>query len=339
MLINEDFCSLARRGKFLSGGIYEIFRALKIFHNKGLSALGQVIHFGRKEADLSRLHDLRKLILSIKPRAIVNAAAHTGVDQAEDEPELADLVNAKAPALLAELAKELDAWLVHYSTDYVFDGQKDGVYTEEDAPAPLNVYGRSKLAGDEAIRSAGCRHLIFRTSWVFGHHGRNFPRSILELADREENFAVVADQFGSPTSVELLSSAAALALHQAMRSGEDLSGLYNLVSSGFVNWHGYAVYVVRKARELGWQLSASPENIRPRNSEESGRKAHRPKNSRLSTEKFSRVFGLTPAPWQYYADRIIWRWTRQYAAPNAPRPPRILGVKFVPPMNMVPPKL
>ncbi len=300
-----------------------------------LSALGKVFHFGRKEADLSRLDDLRKLVLAIKPTVIVNAAAHTQVDQAEDEPLLAEAVNARAPALLASLAKELGAWLIHYSTDYVFDGQKDGVYTEEDAAAPLNVYGRTKLAGDKAIMASGCRHLIFRTSWVFGPHGRNFPRGILELAGREDNFAVVADQFGGPTGVELLSSATALALDQARRAGEDLSGLYNLVGAGFVNWYEYARYVVKKAGELGWRLSAKPDSIIPRGTEESGRKAKRPANSRLSTEKFTRVFGLTPPPWQYYVDRVLWHWTRDHAAAhhNNPHQPKVLGVKFVPPMN------
>ncbi|UQZ88422.1 dTDP-4-dehydrorhamnose reductase [Deltaproteobacteria bacterium Smac51] len=297
-----------------------------------LSALGKVLHFGRKEADLSRLDELRKLVLTIKPRVIINAAAHTKVDQAEDEPELAGLINAEAPAMLASLAKELDAWLVHYSTDYVFDGTKDGVYTEDDATAPLNVYGQSKLDGDKAIMASGCRHLIFRTSWVFGHHGRNFPRTILELARQEDHFSIVADQFGSPTGVELISSVTALALNQAQRSDQNLSGLYNLVASGYVNWQEYAIYVVRRAIDLGWSLLADPDKIIPRSTEESGRKAVRPANSRLSTEKLTRVFGLTPPPWQYYVDRVLWAWTREYVAAN-PNPPKILGLKFIPPMN------
>lgn len=303
-----------------------------------LSPLGKVYHFGRREADLSHRSELRRLVLNIKPRVIINAAAHTQVDQAEDEPEAAQAVNAEAPEFLAQLAKELKAWLVHYSTDYVFDGQKDGAYTEDDTPAPLNVYGRSKLAGDKAVMASGCRYLIFRTSWVFGPHGRNFPRAMLDLAGREDRFPVVADQFGSPTGVELLSSATALALHQAMRSADDISGLYNLVSAGCTCWHEYAQYVVKRAIDLGWSLLATPQSITPRSTEESGRRALRPKNSRLSTEKFTRTFGLTPPPWQYYVDRIIWRWTRQYAAANF-NPPKFIGTKFMPTINRVPPKL
>lgn len=297
-----------------------------------VSSLGRVLHFGRRQADLARLDDLEKLVRKIKPRVIVNAAAHTKVDQAEAEPELAHLVNAEAPALLAKLAKETGAWLLHYSTDYVFNGRKDGFYTEEDGPAPLNVYGRSKLAGDQAIAASGCRHLIFRTSWVFGEKGRNFPRAILELARQEDHLSVVDDQYGCPTGVELLAGASALALYQALNSPTDLSGLYNLVADGEVNWQGYAIYVVQKAIDLGWGLLTSPEKIAPRSTVESGRQAVRPANSRLSTEKFQKTFNLSPAPWQYYVDRVLWNWTRSAGSSIAP-PQHVLGLKFIPPMN------
>ena len=303
-----------------------------------LSTLGQVWHFGRKEADLSSLADLEALVRRIKPRVIINAAAHTKVDQAETEPALAHTVNAEAPGLLARLAREYSAWLVHYSTDYVYDGKKDGPYAETDTGAPLNVYGRTKLAGDLAVMESGCRHLIFRTSWVFSQHGRNFPKTILELARQEDNFAVVADQYGSPTGVELISSATALALSQAIRRADDVSGLYNLVASGYVSWHQYAIYVVTRARELGWSLLAKPGNIRPRSTEDGGRKAVRPTNSRLSTEKFQQTFGLTPPPWQYYVDRVLWAWTKA-EAPAAGRPPHVLGLKFIQPMNSLPGRL
>jgi len=297
-----------------------------------LSCLGRVMHFGRRQADLSRLDELEKLVRKIRPRVIVNAAAHTKVDQAESEPDLARLINAEAPALLARLAKDLEAWLVHYSTDYVFNGQKDGFYTEEDSPAPLNVYGQSKLAGDQAIMASGCRHLIFRTSWVFGERGRNFPRTILEMARHEDHFAIAADQYGGPTGVELLSGATALALHQALSSPTDLSGLYNLAAAGEVNWHGYAVYVVKRALELGWALLARPENISPRGPAESGRPARRPANSRLSTEKFQKTFNLIPAPWPYYVDRVLWNWTRAAGASISP-PHQVIGLNFIPPLN------
>jgi len=275
-----------------------------------LACLGRVLPFGHQEADLSRLSSLEELTRKIKPRVIVNAAAHTRVDQAETEPELAHLVNAEAPALLAGLARQMGAWLVHFSTDYVFNGQKDGFYTEEDRPAPLNVYGQSKLAGDLAVAASGCRYLIFRTSWVFAEKGWNFPRAILERAAREERFSVVDDQYGCPTGVELLASASALALREALTSPTDLSGLYNLVAAGEVNWHGYAVYVVKKALEMGWNLLARPENITPQTKIESGRKAPRPANSRLSTDKFQNTFQLYPPPWQYYVDRVMRGWTR-----------------------------
>lgn len=297
-----------------------------------LSCLGRVLHFGRQQADLSRLDDLENLVRKTRPDVIVNAAAHTKVDQAEDEPELAHLINAEAPGRLAALAKELDAWLVHYSSDYVFNGRQDGFYTEDDQPDPLNVYGRSKLDGDLAIAASGCRHLIFRTSWVFAEKGRNFPRTMLELARREDRFAVVADQYGCPTGVELLAGGTALALQQALNSPDDLSGLYNLVSAGEVNWHGYAVYVIGRALDLGWGLLARPENISPRSTAESGRQALRPANSRLATEKFQKTFGLTPGPWQYYVDRLLWSWTK--AAGSAIIPPQhIIGQRFIPPTS------
>ena len=299
-----------------------------------LSTLGRVYHFGREQADLSRPDQLEQLVRKIQPRIIINAAAHTQVDQAESEPELAHLINAEAPGLLARLAKETDAWLVHYSTDYVFDGRKDGAYTEEDAPDPLNVYGRSKLAGDQAIMDSGCRHLIFRTCWVFSAAGRNFPRTILDLALKEDTISVVADQYGSPTGVELLSSATALALNQALRSDVDLSGLYNLTASGYVNWHDYAVYVIKRALDLGWGLLARPEKVAPRGSNDSGRAARRPANSRLDTGKFQKTFDLSPPSWQYYVDRVLWAWTKAHGPAAAPR--QVLGLKFIPPMNSLP---
>jgi dTDP-4-dehydrorhamnose reductase len=274
-----------------------------------LAALGQVCHYGRKQADFTRPDQLEKLVRRINPGVIVNAAAHTDVDRAEAEPQEAKLINAEGPALLAGLARELSAWLVHYSTDYVYDGRKAGWYSEEDQPAPLNVYGRSKLAGDEAIISSGCRHLIFRVSWLFSVRGRSFPRSMLELARQKESFSVTDDQFGAPTGVELLSSVTALALSQAMTADRNLSGLYNLAPSGETNWHGFAVYLVAQARKMGWNLRAMPETIIPVPALAAERPALRPANSRLSTAKLTAAFGLAPPPWTYYVDRLLWTWT------------------------------
>ena len=272
-----------------------------------LSPLGRVHPYGHEQADFTQPDELEKLVRRVRPEVIVNAAAHTAVDQAETEPRTAELVNAEIPARLARLARELSAWLIHYSTDYVFDGLKDGWYTEDDPAAPLSVYGQSKLAGDKAIVSSVCRHLIFRVSWLFSSRGPSFPRSILELAQQKESFSVTDDQFGSPTGVELLSSVTALALNRALASEQDLSGLYNLAAAGETNWHGFAVYLVTKARQLGWPLKARPENISP--TPAAGRPARRPANSRLSTAKLTAVFGLTPPPWSYYADRLLLTWT------------------------------
>jgi len=175
--------------------------------------------------------------------------------------------------------------------------------------------------------NSGCRHLIFRTSWVFAGHGRNFPLAILELTGKEKELSVVNDQFGSPTSVELIANATSLALSRAMTSAEDLSGLYNLVSSGYTNWHSYAQYVVQKASELGWQLLAKAENIKTKSTDESGRAAKRPANSRLSTAKFAETFKLSLPPWQYYVDRLIWSWARMRKPEHAPQ--HILGRRYI----------
>ncbi|MCL2028817.1 MAG: dTDP-4-dehydrorhamnose reductase [Deltaproteobacteria bacterium] len=276
-----------------------------------LSALGRVCYYGREQADFTQPGQVEKLVRRIRPGVIVNAAAHTDVDEAETNPRMAELLNSEGPALLARLARELSAWLIHYSTDYVFDGGKDGRYTEDDPAAPLNVYGRSKLAGDEAIISSGCRHLIFRVSWLFSVRGQSFPRSILDLAHQKELFTVTDDQFGAPTGVELLSSATAMTLYQALTSERSLTGLYNLAASGETNWHGFAVYLVTKAHSMGWPLKTRPENIHPAPAAvaAAGRPARRPANSRLSMAKLTDVFGLEPPPWQYYVDRLLWIWT------------------------------
>lgn len=275
-----------------------------------LSPLGRVISLGRKEADLSRLDQLEKKVRETRAEVIVNAAAYTAVDQAERESELAAVVNSQAPALLARLAKECRAWLLHYSTDYVYDGRKGAPYQESDPPSPLNVYGQTKLAGDQAVASSGCRHLIFRTGWVFSETGRNFPRTILNLAASEKSLSVVADQIGSPTSAAMLAGASALALQSALASGKDLSGLYHLASGGHTSWHGLAVYLVERARLLGWPLAVKAEDIRATATDAKARPALRPADSRLSTEKFQKTFQLTPPPWAYYIDRLLLTWAK-----------------------------
>ncbi len=273
-----------------------------------LAPLGRILAPSSAEADLENPDSLRRLVSEYRPEVIVNAAAHTAVDRAEAEAERAWRCNAEAPALLAEAATHLGAWLVHYSTDYVFDGTKDSPYTEEDTPNPLNVYGRSKLAGDEAIRQSGCRHLVFRTSWVFSDRGGNFARTMLELAKKKKKLAVVADQIGAPTAAELLAAGTALALRRALND-TDLSGLYNLSAAGETSWHGFARYLIREAGQRGWPLLARPEDIAALSTAEYPRPARRPLNSRLDVHKFEQCFGLTMPHWSYHADRVLTLWS------------------------------
>jgi len=276
-----------------------------------LAPLGQLFAPGRHEADLENLESIRRVVRHCHPALIVNAAAYTAVDQAESEPESAFRCNAEAPALLAAEAKRLDALLVHYSTDYVFDGTKTDPYAEEDQPNPLNVYGQSKLAGDEAIIQTACRHLIFRTSWVFSDRGHNFARTILRLAQEREELTVVADQFGAPTSAELLAEGTALALYHIMHhpEGSRSMGLYNLAAAGETNWRDYAVYLTEKASEMGWDIKAGSEKIKPLATIDFPRPALRPSNSRLSTVKFQNTFGLIPPHWSYHVDRALNIWS------------------------------
>ncbi len=201
---------------------------------RALCPLGEVHARSRKETDLSDLDGLRALVARLRPAAIVNAAAYTAVDKAESEPDLAYRVNALAPSALAEAARSYGAWLIHYSTDYVFDGEKDGSYVETDAASPINVYGRTKLQGEEAILASGCRHLIFRTSWVYGAHGANFLKTMLNLAAEREELRVVADQFGAPTGAELIADVTAHALRVVLQGGAGLEGLYHLAVAEIV---------------------------------------------------------------------------------------------------------
>jgi dTDP-4-dehydrorhamnose reductase len=212
---------------------------------RSLAPLGRVVAPGVEQCNLANADQLRSTVRAVKPALIVNAAAYTAVDKAETDQELARAVNGIAPGILAEEARQLGAWLVHYSTDYVFDGAKTGPYTEQDAPSPLSVYGSTKLEGDRAIQQAGCLHLILRTSWVFAARGANFARTILRLAREREALKIVGDQFGAPTAAELLADITALCVHDAMKpGGEARQGLYHLTAAGRTSWHGYARFVL-----------------------------------------------------------------------------------------------
>lgn len=273
---------------------------------RSLAPLGEVHACGRAEADFGDPESLRALVRRVGPDVIVNAAAYTAVDKAESEAELARSVNALAPGVLAEEAAALGAWLVHYSTDYVFDGAKDGAWVETDATNPLSVYGRTKCEGEERIRASGALHLILRTSWVFAPRGGNFAKTMLRLAKEREELKVVADQFGAPTGAELLADATALALYRiaAMGAGQ-LSGTYHLAAAGATSWHAYAQHVLEQARSHGAVLKAGPERVLPIAASAFPTPARRPANSRLDSSKFCGSFGLRMPDWRLHVNRLV----------------------------------
>ena len=236
------------------------------------------------------------------PDVIVNAAAHTAVDKAESEPELARTINALAPGALAQEAKRGNAWLIHYSTDYVFDGSGDQPWREPDATAPLSVYGKTKLEGEQLILQAGCRHLIFRTSWVYGTRGGNFAKTMLRLAQERDSLAVVNDQVGAPTGADLLADVTAHAIRAAR---PELSGLYHLAAAGETSWYGYAGFVIDFARRTGVPLKVAPDAIQAVPSSDFPLPAKRPLNSRLDTAKLQSTFGLTLPVWQNGVTRML----------------------------------
>jgi len=251
-----------------------------------LAPLGEVIAFDRAGLDLADPDRLRAAVRDTRPDVIVNAAAYTAVDRAETETESALAINAVAPGILAEEAKRCGALLVHYSTDYVFDGSKKLPYAEGDAPSPINAYGRSKLAGEQAIQACGCRHLILRTSWVYGLRGNNFLRTMLRLAAERNELRVVDDQCGAPTWSRMIAQATALAL---ARQDAPESGIYHLSAAGRTSWHGFAAAILAAQ---GWQgqLAAIPTRDYPL-------PAARPANSSLANDKLAAAFGLKLPDW------------------------------------------
>jgi len=275
---------------------------------RSLSILGRVVALDRHSrehcGDLADLEGLKATVRALRPGAIVNAAAHTAVDKAESEPELAQLVNALAPQALAEAAAEVGAWLLHYSTDYVFDGSGERPWVEDDATGPLNAYGRSKLDGERLIAKACERHLILRTSWVYAARGGNFARTMLRLAAERERLTVIADQFGAPTGAELIADASAHVLAQALRTGAG-AGLYHLAAAGETSWHGYASHVIATARRLRPELALQVQAIDPVLTSAFPTPARRPHNSRLDTHKLQQVFGLNLPHWQQGVERLL----------------------------------
>ncbi|WP_044041509.1 dTDP-4-dehydrorhamnose reductase [Caballeronia insecticola] len=263
---------------------------------RSLQGLGKVVALDRARLDLGDLDQVRRVVRDVKPSLIVNPAAYTAVDKAESDIEVAMRANGEAPGVLAEEAKRLGAALIHYSTDYVFDGTKEGVYVEDDAVNPQNVYGKSKLAGEQAIAASGCDHLIFRTSWVYGTRGKNFLLTMLRLGAEREELSVVADQFGAPTWANTIAALTANVLAQTRGKDQEwwnrTSGVYHLTASGSTSWHGFA--------EAIFGLSDLPKkpNVKPIPASAYPTPAARPANSRMSGAKLRDVFGLEAPDWR-----------------------------------------
>ncbi|OGO99651.1 MAG: dTDP-4-dehydrorhamnose reductase [Curvibacter sp. RIFCSPHIGHO2_12_FULL_63_18] len=278
---------------------------------RSLSVLGEVVALDFDAAhnpdglcgDFTDLAGLERSVLQVQPDVIVNAAAHTAVDKAESEPELARTINALAPATLAQAATKIGAWLVHYSTDYVFDGSGSAPWKETDATGPLSVYGQTKLEGEQAVARTP-KHLILRTSWVYATRGGNFAKTMLRLAGEREALTVINDQFGAPTSAELLADVTAHALRQ-LQGQPELAGLYHCIASGETTWHGYAQFVLGQAQALGLPLKAGPAQVAPTPTSSYPTPAKRPLNSRLDTGKLQAAFGLTLPHWQVGVARML----------------------------------
>ena len=270
-----------------------------------LPAFGALVALGRAEADLEQPGELARLVATHAPDIIVNAAAYTAVDKAESEPERARLINAEAVAVLAAAAERSGAWLIHYSTDFVFDGSKQAPYVETDAANPLSVYGLTKLKGDTAIAASGCRHLIFRVSWVYGAGNGNFPAAMLRLGQERGTLNVVADQIGAPTSAGRIAAVTGAAIARLARGDADhLSGLYHLAAGGAVSRHEMARFVIAEALARGMELALRPEAILPIPTSAYPAPAARPLNSRLDTQKLEAAFGVALPPWP--EDLRVW---------------------------------
>ncbi|MDR5903007.1 dTDP-4-dehydrorhamnose reductase [Halomonas icarae] len=276
---------------------------------RSLAPLGELISLDRHGqddlvGDLTNLEGLRRTVRDLKPDVIVNAAAYTAVDRAEEQRDLATRINAEAPALLAEEARALNGLLVHYSTDYVFDGSGDAPWQETDTPGPVNHYGASKLAGERHIQASGCRHLIFRTSWVYAARGGNFLATMARLMRERDTLQVIDDQIGAPTGAELIADATAHAIPQALNNSDKV-GLYHLVAGGETSWHGFATFIAECLQGQGIAIQATPERIAPIPTSEWPTPAARPLNSRLDTTKLERTFELTMPSWQQGAARVL----------------------------------
>jgi dTDP-4-dehydrorhamnose reductase len=275
---------------------------------RSLAPLGELIALdvdSRQQCgDFTRLDDIAQTVRAIAPDVIVNAAAYTAVDKAESESEQVRTINALAPGILARESRKLGSWLIHYSTDYVFDGSGSKPWVETDPTGSLSVYGSTKLEGEEAIRASGCHHLIFRTSWVYAARGGNFTRTMLRLAQERDRLTVIDDQIGAPTGADLLADVTAHAIRTALQQPE-LSGLYHLVAGGETSWHGYACFVLNLARQAGIELKVAAENVIPVPTSAFPLPARRPLNSRLDARKLQATFDLHLPLWRAGVARML----------------------------------
>lgn len=271
---------------------------------RSLSALGQVTALGRKEADLTQLGALRNTLDEIKPTVIVNAAAYTAVDKAESDQATAHRINAEAVEALGHFAYQHNALVVHYSTDYVFDGQQTTPYTEKDHTNPQNIYGQTKRDGEIALQHSGCNQLIFRTSWVFAGHGNNFLRTMMRLAMQREQLTVVDDQFGAPTSAELIADITALSIW-AHQHDHMPSGLYHLAASGQTSWHGFARYIVQQMVANGMNPTVTPEQVLAIPSKDYPTPATRPAFSHLDCSLLQEKLDVRLPHWQTHVRRAV----------------------------------
>jgi dTDP-4-dehydrorhamnose reductase len=281
---------------------WELRRALAPLGD--LTILDRVGADGETCGDLSYPESLAASLRRLRPDVVVNAGAHTAVDKAESEPELARTVNALAPGAIAQVMAESGGWLLHYSTDYVFDGSGDQPRDESSATGPLSVYGRTKLDGEDLIRASGCRHLILRTSWVHAARGGNFARTMLRLAAERDSLNVIDDQIGAPTGADLLADITAHALRQAA-TDTSVSGTYHAAAGGETSWCGYARHVIGWAAQHGVALKAGPDAVHAIPTTAYPTPARRPLNSRLDTTKLRERFGLTLPPWQTGVERML----------------------------------
>ena len=275
---------------------------------RSLSVLGQVtaLDFDSTDhcGDFANPAGVADTVRALRPDVIVNAAAHTAVDKAESEPDLARTLNATAPVVLAQEAARLGAWLVHYSTDYVFDGSGSRPWVEADTPAPLSVYGATKLAGEQAIQQSGCQHLILRTSWVYAARGGNFAKTMLRLAQERERLTVIDDQWGAPTGADLLADVTAHAISHLRQRPQD-GGLYHCAAGGETNWNLYAKYVLAQASQAQAAINIKAKEVAPVPTSAFPTPARRPHNSRLDTRKLQATFGLALPPWQHGVARML----------------------------------